>query len=134
MSDSVALMIVAHAPLANALKDVARHVFGQDVPLTAVDVLPGACAADSSAALLERIRSVNEGGGVLVMTDLPGASPSNVCARAAAMARDQGLACHVIGGVNAAMVLRAVSYRESALQSLIEQVLEGAAQAVMRVD
>ncbi len=130
----VALMIVAHTPLATALKDVARHVFGGDTAIAAIDVLPGACAADSSQVLFDQIRMVNQGAGVLVMTDLPGASPCNICASAAALARQQGIACRVVAGVNAAMILRAVSYRDRDLETLTEQVVQGASRAVMRVD
>lgn len=131
---AVALMVVAHTPLASALKDVARHVFGQDVALTAIDVLPGDCAVESSASLLETIKSLDQGAGVLVMTDLPGASPCNICASAAALARQDGVAFHVVAGVNAAMILRAVSYRDRDLETLTQQVVEGASRAVMRVD
>lgn len=130
----VALMIVAHTPLASAFKDVARHVFGQDAAIRAIDVLPGACAADSSQTLLDQIKMIDEGAGVLIMTDLPGASPCNICASAAALARQEGVACQVVAGVNAAMILRAVSYRDRDLETLTQQVVQGASRAVMRVD
>lgn len=130
----VALVVVAHSPLASALRDIAQHVFGHDAPITAIDVLPGACAEDSSDAMLNQIKVLNQGSGVLMMTDLPGASPCNVCASAASMAREQGIPCEVITGVNAAMVLRAISYREQDIMSLTQHVIEGASRTVMRVD
>ncbi|WP_159078805.1 PTS sugar transporter subunit IIA [Orrella marina] len=130
----VALVVVAHTPLASALRDIARHVFGHDAPITAIDVLPGACAEDSSGAMLNQLKVLNQGSGVLMMTDLPGASPCNVCTSAAEMAREQGIPCEVITGVNAAMVLRAISYREQDIMSLAQQVIEGASKTVMRVD
>lgn len=130
----VALVVVAHTPLASALRDIAQHVFGHDAPITAIDVLPGACAEDSSEAMLNQIKALDQGAGVLIMTDLPGASPCNVCASAAAMAREQGIACEVITGVNAAMILRAISYREQDIVSLAQHVIEGASKAVMKLD
>jgi len=134
MAKSTVIMVVAHAPLASALKSVAEHVFGGTTAVTAIDVLPGACAADSTDALVDRITSLDAGAGVLLMTDLPGASPSNICIEACHRARSKGTRCEVVCGVNAAMVLRAVTYREHDLVSTADHALKGAAQTLLRVD
>lgn len=132
--EGVSLLVVAHAPLATALRDLAQHVFGPNTPVSAVDVLPGACVQDSSEPLLNQIKALDQGAGVLIMTDLIGASPCNVCASAARLAREAGIGCEVITGVNAGMILRAIGYRHLDLKALTLQVIEGAAKAVMRVD
>lgn len=135
LAPPVAILVVAHAPLASALKSVAEHVFGEQAALlTAVDVLPGACAADSAGALVARLQALDQGSGVLVLTDLPGASPCNICVQACREARALGVGCELITGVNAAMVLRAISRRETGLAALSQCAIEGAAQALLRVD
>jgi mannose PTS system EIIA component len=78
------ILIIAHAPLASALRDCAAHVYcGQPPRLAAIDV---AADADPAAVLAEAQRSlasVCEDNGALVLTDIFGATPANIAARLA---------------------------------------------------
>ncbi len=135
MADShVAVALVTHAPLGSALKAVAEHIFGEAPRLTVIDVLPGACADDSTDSLLKRLHKLDSGAGVLLLTDLPGASPANICARACVLARQSGMRCEVVSGVNASMVLRVVNYGTSDLNDIVRVAIEGATQTIKRVD
>ncbi|MFW8564772.1 PTS sugar transporter subunit IIA [Orrella sp. 11846] len=131
---SVALVIVAHVPLASALLEVAQHVLGTDAPVHAIDIEPGACAQDSTQSLLTRLETLNEGAGVLLMTDLPGASPSNICVSAAHVLNQTEPTCQVISGVNPAMVLRAINYRHQDLMTLADQSLQGGVRAIQSLN
>ena len=82
----IAIMVVAHSPLASALVETARYVLGRDPETTAVDVLPDECAVDCSALLARRILDADQGDGVLLLTDLPGASPANIASAASHLA------------------------------------------------
>ena len=130
----VAVVVVAHAPLGSALRVVAQHVFGEQVQLTAIDVLPGASVEDSTAGLLQRLSALDAGAGVLILTDLPGASPANICVKACAIARSEGRVCDVLAGVNASMVLRALNYASSDMADMVRNALEGARQTIKLVD
>lgn len=131
---SVALVIVAHVPLASALQEVAQHVLGADAPVHAIDIEPGACAQDSTESLLIRLETLDEGVGVLLMTDLPGASPSNICVSAARVLNQNVPTCQVIAGVNPAMVLRAINYRHQDLVTLADQALQGGVRAMQSLN
>lgn len=131
---TVAILVMAHAPLATALKEVAEHVFEEAIDITAIDVLPGACAADSSDALVSRLTELDRGAGVLVLTDLPGASPANICVQAAQRLNESAIGCAVVTGVNASMVVRVLSYRKQPLEVLAQQAVEGARQTVTRLN
>lgn len=126
--------IVAHTPLATALKRVVEHVLGPVEDLIAVDIQANQCAADSADTLATQFIQANQGEGVLVLTDLPGASPSNIAVAAASVARQNGVPCIVLGGVNPAMLLRAINYRQVALEEVAAQALMGAHQSAIRVD
>ena len=130
----VAVALVTHAPLGSALKAVAEHIFGDHGRLTVIDVLPGACADDSTDSLLKRLQKLDTGAGVLVLTDLPGASPANICVRACTLARASGMRCEVVSGVNASMVLRVINYGTSDLNDIVQVAIEGASQTIKRVD
>ena len=128
------IFIVAHAPLASALKACVWHVLGCDPHIQAFDVEPDECASDSAPRLAASIFESAQGQGTLMLTDLPGATPSNIAVAASKLLHSQGVSSHVLGGVNASMLLKAINYRNAALDVVIEKALIGATQAVFRVD
>jgi PTS system ascorbate-specific IIA component len=133
-SAAVTVVLVAHAPLATALKAVSEHVFGEPVDLFAIDVAPGACAADSADSLVERLMKVNRGAGILLLTDLPGASPANICRDAALRLREKNIPCLTVTGLNASMVLRVLNYRAQNLDALCQHAIAGGTQTVKQID
>ena len=122
------LIIIAHAPLATALKSVAEHAFPNcDCPLEALDVLPDMPAEEIEAkarALLAEIRSPD----ALVFTDVFGATPCNVAQRLA-----DGEHVKVIAGVNVPMLWRSLCYANEPLDALVARAVSGATQGVMQV-
>ena len=87
------LFIVAHAPLASALKECASHVYaGCPQKLLALDVAPDAVVEDTAQAALPALRQAAADGSALVLVDVFGATPSNIAAQLAvadrAMPRD----------------------------------------------
>lgn len=133
-SATVAIVLVAHAPLATALKAVSEHVFGEPVDLFAIDVAPGASVADSVGSLIERLNKVNRGAGILLLTDLPGASPANICQDAGARLRADNIPCLTVTGLNASMVLRVLNYRTQNLVALCQHAIAGGTQTVKQID
>ena len=127
-----AILLIAHAPLAHALRQCALHVFpdcGQQ--LSAIDVQPNLPPEESLAMAriamdqLSRLPGVE---GILVLTDIFGATPSNVAQKLVDGARSR-----LITGVNLPMLLRAVSYRNEPLDALVSRAVIGGTQGVMQV-
>ena len=116
------ILIIAHAPLANALRQCALHVFpdcGDGV--AALDVQPNVSPEETFQAAriaLEQARAHH----VLVLTDVFGATPCNVAQR-------------LVDGVRSRlpMLLRTVSYRHEPLDALVARALTGGTQGVMQV-
>jgi PTS system mannose-specific IIA component len=125
------ILIIAHAPLASALKAVALHTFAEAEPFVqALDVLPQddpeafesrALLALQQAQGLHPDRAEQE---VLVLSDACGASPCNVCSRMLGHV-PAGLRMRVLSGVNVPMLWRAVSYAHLPLDELAEKALSG---------
>jgi PTS system mannose-specific IIA component len=65
---------------------------------------------------------------VLVLTDIFGATPCNVAQKLV-----DGRASRLVAGVNLPMLLRAVTYREEALESMVTRALAGGTQGVMSI-
>lgn len=121
------LLIIAHAPLASALRQVAEHVYpGCAGVVQAIDVLPQASPEELQAravALLE----ADPGRDTLILTDVFGATPCNVAQRVA-----DGVRVRVVTGVNVPMLWRTLCYADEPLDALVSRALAGATQGVLQ--
>ena len=130
---TVGIVLIAHAPLAAALAAAAAHVYAcaperAGAQLRVFDVQPDSDTPENVAKARALLREVDSGSGVLVLTDVFGASPGNVAAQLAEPGR-----VAVIAGVNLPMLLRALCYREGSLAETAEKALAGGTQGVMQV-
>ena len=121
------ILIIAHAPLASALKACALHVFPDCGPhITALDVPPNLPPAESVAQARQMMQM--QGGEMLLLTDVFGATPSNIAKQLI-----DGISSRLLTGVNLPMLLRAVTYRQENLDVLVQRALAGGSQGVMQV-
>jgi PTS system mannose-specific IIA component len=127
-----AILIIAHAPLAHALRQCALHVFPDcEATVAAIDVQPNLSPDETLATAriaMEQLSGAPNVKGILVLTDIFGATPSNVAQKLV-----DGITSRLITGVNLPMLLRAVSYRNEALDALVARAVVGGTQGVMQV-
>ena len=127
-----AILIIAHAPLAHALRECALHVFPDcGAHLAAIDVQPNLPPEETLATArisMEQLSRAPQVKGVLVLTDIFGATPSNVAQKLV-----DGVKSRLITGVNLPMLLRSVSYRNEPLEALVSRAVVGGTQGVMQV-
>ena len=122
------ILIVAHAPLASALLQVAQHVFPEcGVGLRAVDVVPDASGEDVQAQVQAALGE-QPALEVLILTDVFGATPCN-----AALAVADGVRSRIVAGVNVPMLWRTLCYQDDPLDDLVNRAVAGAGQGVMHV-
>lgn len=122
------IFIIAHAPLASALRQCVAHVFPDRVQgVLAQDVSADASPQESLEAAR---RTVARFGAVpvLVLTDMLGATPCNVARELVA-----GMQARLVAGVNVPMLLRAVTYQHEPLEELVARALGGGTQGVVQV-
>ncbi len=126
------LFIIAHAPLASALRNCALHVDPELASaIAALDVQPNLSAEESLASAriqLAQLRGNHAGGGTLVLTDLFGATPCNVAQQLV-----DGAQSKLIAGVNLPMLMRCITYRRESLDTLVARAMAGGTQGVMQV-
>ena len=121
------ILIIAHAPLAHALRECALHVFPECTDeVQALDVPPNEPPEQTQAAAQAMLDQ--HPGPVLLLTDVFGATPCNVAQRLA-----DGERTRLLCGVNLPMLLRAVCYRREELESLVSRAMVGGTQGVMQV-
>ncbi len=126
------ILIIAHAPLAHALRQCALHVFpdcGEGV--AALDVQPNVPPEETLAAARIALQQLGAQPGirsVLVLADVFGATPCNVAQKLV-----DGVSSRLVTGVNLPMLLRTVSYRHEPLDALVSRAVTGGTQGVMQV-
>jgi mannose PTS system EIIA component len=127
-----AILLIAHAPLANALRQCALHVFPDcGAAVMAIDVQPNLSPDETLATAriaMEQLTRPPGVKGVLVLADIFGATPSNVAQKLV-----DGVNSRLITGVNLPMLLRSVSYRHEPLETLVSRAVVGGTQGVMQV-
>ena len=127
-----AILIIGHAPLAHALRQCALHVFPDcAASVAAIDVQPNLSPEETLATARIAMQQLTQPPGVkgvLVLTDIFGATPSNVAQKLV-----DGVTSRLITGVNLPMLLRTVSYRHEPLDALVSRAVVGGTQGVMQV-
>ena len=125
----IGVLLITHGTLGEALVQCVSHVMnrrpaqlmqlgisGQDDPL---DALP----------LARRlIELVDSGSGVLILTDILGATPANTAAKLLEPGRIEG-----VTGVNVPMLLRVITYRERSIEVLVKKAVAGACEGVVHM-
>ena len=123
-----AVLLIAHAPLAQALRDAVLHVFPDAGPdIAALDVHPQQPPEETLASAQALLAQLGERP-VLVLADIFGATPCNVAQRLV-----DGVRTRLLSGVNLPMVVRAVSYRAEPIDSMTQKALAGGTQGIMPV-
>jgi mannose PTS system EIIA component len=125
----IGIFLITHGTLGESLIQCACHVLnkrpaqiaqlglsGQDDPL---DMLPIA---------RDMLTWVDNGHGVLVLTDIYGATPSNVAAKLLDPGHIEGIA-----GVSLPMLLRVLTYRERDMQTLVQRAVTGGCDGVLHI-
>ena len=125
----IGIMVVSHEPLGTALIHCTRHIFGRMPPqLAALDVIPDEDPDAAFAAARELLVRINDGSGVVVLTDLYGATPSRIAARLAEPHR-----VLVLAGVNLPMLVKALNNRRVPLDDLVQTLVTSAKAAILEV-
>lgn len=125
----VGILIVAHGTLGESLLHCASHVMGGRPPQL---MQIGVSIHDDPAMILpharELLRQLDEGGGVLVLTDVYGATPGNIAARLLVPGRVEGIA-----GVSLPMLVRALTYRNEPLETVVAKAISGGVEGVLKM-
>jgi PTS system mannose-specific IIA component len=97
----IGVVIVTHGRLAHEFRAALEHVVGPQEQLETVSIGPDDDLDERRADMLSALARVDNGGGVVVLTDMFGGTPSNLAI--SAMERDN---VEVIAGVNLPMLVK----------------------------
>ena len=124
----VGILLVTHSDIGRQLLLTATSVFGKNpfqVELLSVDNYD---QPNDVKELAEKyVKFLDNGAGVLVLTDIIGTTPSNI---ACSINHDK---IKVVAGLNLSMILNVFNYPEDSLDQLSIKAVEGGIQGVSKI-
>lgn len=118
---SVGMVIVTHGQAGQALIEVAEFILGESLSeIRHIPFSQSAVHTTDQRELRYALQSCNQGEGILVMTDLIGASPANHVTELLSE-----FDAVMVSGLNLAMLLRVWNYRDQSLKVLARKAAEG---------
>ena len=116
----VGILLLTHGRLGEALIECASHVLGGQMPteLAVLSAGQDEPVDEVEAKARQLLATLNQGAGVLVLTDLLGATPARVATRLIEPGKVEALS-----GVSLPMLLRAINYRNRLLPALAKKAL-----------
>jgi PTS system mannose-specific IIA component len=125
----IGILLVTHFGLGETLIQCACHVLNKrPAQIQQLGVAAQDDPLDALPLALDLIKLVDSGRGVLVLTDLYGATPSNIVLKLIDPGRIEG-----ITGVNLPMLLRALTYRDKDMETLIARSVAGGRDGVLNM-
>jgi len=125
----VAILIIAHGKLGESLIHCASHVLGSK-PQRLMEIGVGVRDDPQQilARALETVAQLDHGEGVLVLSDVFGATPSNIACKLLVPGRVEGVA-----GVSLPMLVRALTYRNEPLKVVVGKAISGGVEGVLQL-
>ena len=125
---SVGVLLLSHGTIGEHLLAAVRTVMGPtSLKVGTVGLDMSADALAFAAAAAKALRALDDGDGVLVLTDLYGSTTSNV----ADNLRHEGVRYKRVSGLNLPMLLRVLNYAELPLEELVLVAASGARNGVV---
>ena len=123
----IGILIITHGTFGDSLLECADHMLGRKPPQIAS--LAISSKDDPNSVIPEAlalVAKVNSGDGVLVLSDMYGATPCNIVTQILQPGVVEGVA-----GVNLPMLVRVMTYRHESLLALVDKALSGGREGVV---
>ena len=123
----IGIFLITHGSLGESLVQCACHVLNKRPPQIAQLGVSGQDdPLDALPLAREMMKLVDSGRGVLLLTDIFGATPSNIALKLLEPGRVEG-----VSGVSLPMLLHALNYREKDMETLVTKTVAGGRDGVM---
>ena len=125
----IGILLITHGELGKSLIECATHVLGDKPKFLDSLTIENDCAHDNMyKEISEKINLLDQGKGVLILTDIFGATPCNIITKIIKPGK-----VNAIAGVNLAMLIRSISYRHESFDTLVAKAIEGAQDGIIHI-
>jgi len=105
----IGMVLVTHGQLAQGFRAALEHVVGPQTQFETIAIGPEDDMEQRRADILEAAQRVQDGSGVVLLTDMFGGTPSNL-----AISAMEGGRIEVICGINLPMLIKLATLRDAA--------------------
>jgi len=125
---TVSVLVISHDEIGNALVQAVTKTFEElPLPTTVVNVNSETDPEELLPKLKRLAKNIAQGQGILVLTDIFGATPSNI----AQAIQEEEINVKVVSGLNLPMLVRVMNYAELDLEQLAEKAISGGKEGVI---
>jgi PTS system mannose-specific IIA component len=125
---TVGLMVITHNQIGTTLVETATNMLGsRPMPLEIIPVTTGCNPEQLLQQAREKLDILNQGDGVIVLTDMYGSTPSNIATRLCGHNDDVA----VIAGINLPMLVRLLNYPNLNLEQLVDKATTGGQDGIL---
>jgi mannose PTS system EIIA component len=124
----IGIVLVTHGRLADELRSALEHVVGSQNQIEAIAIGPDDDIAQRREQIIQSVRTVDSGEGVVVLTDMFGGTPSNLAISVMERGRIE-----VLAGVNLPMLVKLASIRRDASLDTAVQAAQDAGRKYINV-
>ena len=103
----IGVVLVSHANIAKEMVNVIQHIVGPQENIIPISIFPNDNIEKKRIEILESVKIVDKGKGVIVLTDMFGGTPSNL-----AISVMENERVEVVAGVNLPMLIKMMSLRD----------------------
>ncbi|TAL34057.1 MAG: PTS sugar transporter subunit IIA [Alphaproteobacteria bacterium] len=114
----IGLVLVTHGRLAQEFISVMEHIVGPQKQIAAVCMGPEDDLEKKRQEILQKVKEVDTGKGVLILTDMFGGTPSNL-----AISFTEDKKVEALAGINLPMLIKLASVRQT--ETLSQAALSG---------
>ncbi len=126
----IGILIITHGTLGESLIHSVSHVMGTRPPMLQQFSISAHDDPDTVMPQAQKIvESLDDGHGVLILSDIYGATPCNLVTKLLQAEHIEGVA-----GVNLPMLVRVLTYRNGNLDKLVEKAVSGGREGVVHFD
>ena len=115
----IGIVIVAHGGLAIEYKAAMEHVVGEQTGIAAVTIRPDCDRVKKQGEICAAADRVDEGSGVVIVTDMFGGSPSNLSLLACNCANRR-----VLYGANLPLLVKLAKSRRNSVEEAISKAID----------
>ena len=125
---TVGVLLITHPGVGSAMLHIATRIVGRTtLPVKCLEVPPDAALPPVCERANSMLKVLDRGAGVLVLTDLYGATPHNIANNAAC----SQAGANVLSGLNLPMLVRVFNYPDDNLDTLTSKAAEGGSRGIM---
>lgn len=125
---TVGILIISHNKIGAELINTARQMLSCcPLPTKVISIEINDTPEQIRPLLDEELQGLDQGNGILIMTDMFGSTPSNIAC--AVSDRDD---ISIISGLNLPMLVRVLNYPSLSLKELEEKAISGGQEGIVR--